>query len=304
MAYNGAGSLFALGMRLTRLSPTGAPLVGPENSYRTDALIQAELGLEYEDGEEIIQKNGAGLVCLTYKAPDSLKRGTISALQLCTPDPNVLAFVTGGTVIENVAGAQIGYQAPEVGTDPNPNGISIELWTRAIIDGAYAGYFRWVVPRAFLRPAGSWTLSGADPLVPEFEGFCTQNVAWGDGPRNDFLFPSERVWQFVQESSVPVLTPGFVPVLGELTTTSVAALPASAPLDLSNGDTVQATAAATMSDLSVRDVTQTALWVSSAPAVATVTEDGFISPVSVGTSNVTATYGGQVSNNVAVTVTA
>ena len=87
--YDGAGSLFALGIRVTKLGPTGAPLPGARNSYVSDALVQAQLGLEYEDGDEIVQKNGAGLVCLTYKAPDSLKRGTIEGLQICQPDPNI-----------------------------------------------------------------------------------------------------------------------------------------------------------------------------------------------------------------------
>jgi len=32
---------------------------------------------EYEDGDEITEKNAAGEVCVTYKAPDTLKRATM-----------------------------------------------------------------------------------------------------------------------------------------------------------------------------------------------------------------------------------
>lgn len=305
MAYNGAGSLFALGMRFTKLAANGAPLLGADNAYQTDALVQMQFGLEYEEGEEIIQRNGAGRICLTYKAPDSLKRATISGVQFCTPDPNVLEFLIGGEVIEDGSGNQIGYRAPEVGSEPTPNGVSLELWTRAIIEGAYTGYFRWVFPRVYLRPSGDWTASGSDALVPEFEGFGTQNANWGDGPTNDWDFESDRVWQYIQTDDFPITGPEFITVQTELTVTTLVVTPATANLDLSNQQTQQLTAVATMSDSSTRDVTTWAntVWASDATAVATVSEDGLVTPVSVGTANVTATYGAQ-SDTCAVTVVA
>lgn len=305
MAYNGAGSLFALGMRLTKLAPNGSPLVGADNSYQTDALVQMQFGLEYEEGEEIIQRNGAGRICLTYKAPDSLKRATISGLQVCTPDPNVLEFLIGGEIIEDGDGNQIGYRAPEVGSEPTPDGISIELWTRAIIEGAYSGYFRWVFPRVFLRPSGDWTASGSDPLVPEFEGFGTQNANWGDGPTNDWDYESDRVWQYVQTDAFPIEGAEFVAVANELTVTTLAVTPATDNLDLSNAETSQLTAIATMSDASTRDVTTWAgtVWASDDVTKATVTADGLVTPVGIGTANVSATYGAQT-DLCAVTVVA
>lgn len=297
--YNGAGSLFALGMRVTKLDDTGSPLVGPRNSYTTDALIQAQLGLEYEDGDEIIQKNGAGLICLTYKANDSLKRGTISGLQVCTPDPNILQFMVGGRVLERGA-AQVGYQAPEVGSDPNPNGFSLELWTRAVIDGAFAGYFWWVVPRAQLRPSGDWTLSGADPLVPEFEGTCTQNPNWLDGPNNDWEFNSERVWQFVQTATIPNLTPDFHPVTANVVVASIDLTPTTNPLAV--GATAQLVTTATLTPPGSKIVTNAATYTSSDVTKATVNSGGLVTAVAVGTATITATYGG-FTDTATVTVT-
>lgn len=222
MAYDGSGTLFAMGTRITKLDANGAPLVGASNAYVTDALVKVELGLEYEDGEEITQKNGAGIICVSYQAPSSLKRGTVAGFQFCTPDPNVLSFIIGGTVLNDSATPtpnQIGYAAPEVGTDPVPNGVALEFWTRAITGGAFASanpYFHWLVPRAFLRPSGNWSLSGEDPTVPEFEGFSTQNANWGDGPVGDWDYTGgfgSRVWQFVREATIPDLSPAFVEVL-------------------------------------------------------------------------------------------
>lgn len=316
--YDSAGSLFALGVRLTKLDALGAPLVGANNCYVTDSLVNVSIGLEYEDGTEIVQKSGSGRVCLTYKAPDTLKRGTISDFQVCSPDPNVLEFAIGGNVIStggagtaevqtvtitgvptggtftlsldgevtapidfdavaadvqsalvalpnvgvgnatvtgtgpftvtfavalgnvpqmigngsgltggtapavNVATTtpgnnltDIGYRAPQVGAEANPNGVGLEFWTRAIDEGAYAAqlpFFHWVLPRAQLRPSDNWTLSGEDPLLPGFEGTCTQSQNWGNGPADDWPYESDRVWQFARVASLPDLTPGFVTV--------------------------------------------------------------------------------------------
>jgi hypothetical protein len=316
--YDGSGSLFALGMRLTKLDDTGAPLVGTNTCYTTEALVQSSIGLEYEEGDEITQRAGSGRICLSYRAPDSLMRGTISDMSVCSPDPNVLQFLIGGdvigtggsgtaevqtvtitgvptggtftlnydgqvtapidfdalaadvqaalealpnlepgdvtvlgtgpytvtfaaalgdvpqlvgngagltggtapavTVTTNTPGdnlTDIGYRAPQVGIDPNPNGLSIEFWTRAIQDGAFAAtlpYFHWVLPRAFVRPSDAWALSGEDPLLPGFEGFCTQNANWGSGPADDWPYQSDRVWQFARVAAIPDLSGGFVAV--------------------------------------------------------------------------------------------
>jgi hypothetical protein len=316
--YDGSGSLFALGMRLTKLDDTGAPLTGLATSYTTEALVAASIGLQYEEGTEIIRRAGSGRICLSYRAPDSLKRGTISDLSICSPDPNVLQFMIGGDVIGtggsgtaevqtvsltgtptggtftltyldettaaidydatalemqtaleglpsvepgdltvtgtgpwtvtftaaqgdveqmtasgagltggvapavNVVTAtpgdnltDIGYRAPEVGVDPNPNGISIELWSRAVQDGAFAAelpYFHWTLPRSYVRPSDAWALSGEDPMLPAFEGYCNQNKNWGTGPADDWPYESDRVWQFVRVAAIPDLSQGFVAV--------------------------------------------------------------------------------------------
>lgn len=220
--YDGAGSLFGLGMRVTRLDEAGAPLPGANNAYVTDSLVKLDVGLEYDEADEIVQKNGAGRICVSYKAPDSLKRGTIEELQVCTPDPNLLSFCMGGEVIEDPtapAGARaIGYKAPEVGVDPMPNGVGVEVWTRAVIGGAYAGtlpYFQWIIPRAFLRPSSGMTISGEDAMVPEFGGFSTQSTGWGEGPDglldNDVLV-ADRVWQYLRVAQLPDLDPAFITI--------------------------------------------------------------------------------------------
>lgn len=318
--YDNAGSVYAIGTRFTRLDEDGSPLVGVGNAYTSRSIVTAGLGLEYTDGEEISQANGAGQICVAFRAPDTLVRGTISGLQFCGPDPHILSFLIGGTIIERAATAEvqtititgtptggtftlgfdgettgaldfdftnveidtalealtnlapgdvtvtggpgpgtpwvvtfnsalgdvpvmtlvnnsltggvaptvtittgtpgssltaIGYRAPEVGGDPLPNGVSIELWSRAVQEGAYASelpYIHWVLARAHVRPSDNLNLSGEDAMTPTFEGFSTQNKNWGSGPEGDWPYGSDRVWQYARVATVPDFTRGPIAV--------------------------------------------------------------------------------------------
>lgn len=97
--YDGAGTLFALGMRLTKLDAAGAPMTGTNTCYVTDSLIQIAPGLAFTENEAITQINGRGQPCVSYQAPDTLLNGTLDPIQVCTPDPNIMEFLIGGAVI-------------------------------------------------------------------------------------------------------------------------------------------------------------------------------------------------------------
>lgn len=74
-----------------------------------------------------------------------------------------------------------------------------------------------------------------------------------------------------------------------VTLTSVAVSPATKALAV--GDYAPLSAIATYSDASTKDVTAAAVWTSATPAKATV-DRGYVKGVAVGTSDVTATFGG------------
>jgi hypothetical protein len=219
--YDGSGTLFALGLRVTKLDGTGLPLVGSSNCYCTEALVKIELGLEYEDAKEVTQLNGQGIACVNYQAPFTLKRGTISGLQVCQPDPVLLQFLLGGDVITDAATPTpniIGYRAPQVGVEENANGVSVEAWSRAVLGSAYAHtlpFLHWVIPQAYFTPSGTWALAADAAMLPEMEGWCQQDPAWGSGPLNDFESPSDRVWQYVREATMPDLSVGYTAVIAQ-----------------------------------------------------------------------------------------
>lgn len=99
MTYDGAGQLHALGVRLTRLDATGAPLVGAGNCYTTESLVRIGVGQTYSEPDPVELLNGAGKTCVYFQASPVLLGGTIEEFRFCLPDPYVLQFATGGEVI-------------------------------------------------------------------------------------------------------------------------------------------------------------------------------------------------------------
>lgn len=322
MAYDGAGMLHALGLRITKLDAAGAPLTGAGNCYTTESLVRIGFGQTYSEPDAVELVNGAGRTCVYYQASAVLLGGTVEELRFCTPDPYVLQFMQGGDVITaggtnevqtitvtgvptggtftltyagqttgsiaynaaatavktalaalsnlsasditttggalpgspvvvtftgSLAGTNVaqmtatasltggtspavtvttttpgvvgatatGFQAPEVNTDSNPNGVAIEAWSHAILDNAFAPslpYVHWVIPRAKLKPSEALALGADDPTQPVFEGTTEQNYEFGAGPLDDITFATGRVWAFNRESTIPDLSQGLVEV--------------------------------------------------------------------------------------------
>lgn len=93
-----AASVQGAAIRVTRLSASGALLTGDLDSYTTSAFMRMSFTPEYEDGEEITEKAADGTVCVSYKAPDRLKRVTME-LAICEPDPELTALLAGGVLL-------------------------------------------------------------------------------------------------------------------------------------------------------------------------------------------------------------
>jgi predicted outer membrane repeat protein len=93
-----AASVQGAAIRVTRLSAAGGLLNGALDSYTTSAFIRMSFTPEYEDGEEITEKAADGTVCVSYKAPDRLKRATME-LAICEPDPELSALLAGGVLL-------------------------------------------------------------------------------------------------------------------------------------------------------------------------------------------------------------
>jgi hypothetical protein len=198
--------LAACRMRITNLDADGSPTVGSGNLYVTDAMVSVAFSHVYEDGDEIAEKNACGAVALNYKGDDSLKWGTIT-IQLAAPDPYLQAILSNGSVLTDPP--LVGFASPDIGT-LSTAGISIEVWTKRILNGVLdpdAPYAWWVYPLVRnLRP-GDHTHENAG-LKPTYSGQAFENANWGDGPINDFPVASTQMYQWIEATTLPALSAG------------------------------------------------------------------------------------------------
>ena len=205
MAQDNASSVAGMAIRLTRLSADGTLVVGPSASYVTKKFVSLGFTPEYETGDEFTTKAADGSVCVTWKAPDTLKRVTLS-IALCNPDPEFTEMIAGGTLLSS-GGTSVGYKAPLVGVDATPNGVAIEVWSIANVAGRQASvnpYWQWVFPYAQMHLAGERAIQN-DLLATSFEGWGVGNVGFGDGP-------AAPLWPFASDSPVAYARTTTIPV--------------------------------------------------------------------------------------------
>jgi hypothetical protein len=251
-----AASIQGVSIRVTRLDASGNLLNEDGDSYTTSGFLRLSFTPEYEEGDEITEKGADGTVCVTYKAPDTLKRITME-LAICEPDPELTQLISGGLLLRKNLGTfaspdrkSIGWSSPATGDDPAGNGVAIETWSHAIIDGKKAAtlpYFHWVFPYAKLRQSGDRVIENG-LLATTFEGYGLGNVNFSSGLDERWEFPiaTERPYSYARSSWAPTGRKGFYTWHGDLSaavnnvarTGSTATLTTAAAHNFAEGDTV------------------------------------------------------------------
>lgn len=109
----------------------------------------------------------------------------------------------------------IGGQAPPLGVYPAHynNGVSVEVWTKAILGGSQAPWLPW---HWWVLPWTTWQIGeraaeNADMKHP-FNGMSIENPSWGRGPMNDwpaYATPVSRAWSHVRSASIPTPASGY-----------------------------------------------------------------------------------------------
>jgi hypothetical protein len=210
-----AASIQGVSIRVTRLDAAGNLLNGAGDSYTTSAFMRVSFTPEYEEGDEITEKSANGTVCVTYKAPDTLKRITME-LAICEPDSELSQLLSGGLLLRKTVDGvvkSVGWAAPGVGDDPAGNGVAIEAWSHAVKDGKRASvlpYFHWVFPYAKLRQSGDRVIENG-MLATTFEGYGLGNRNFESGVDGRWEFPvaAERPYSYARTSWAPVGLQGF-----------------------------------------------------------------------------------------------
>ena len=247
-----AASIQGVSIRVTRLDASGTLLNEPGDSYTTSAFMRLSFTPEYEEGDEITEKGANGAVCVTYKSPDTLKRITME-LAICEPDPELTQLISGGLLLRKNLGTyaspdrkSIGWSSPATGDDPAGNGVAIECWSHAIIDGKKAAslpYFHWVFPYAKLRLSGDRVIENG-LLANTFEGYGLGNTAFSSGLDERWEFPTatERPYSYARSSWAPTGRKGFYRWHGEIskTVSNVARTSATATITTSTAHSFEA----------------------------------------------------------------
>lgn len=222
-----AASIQGVSIRVTRLDAAGNLLNSPGDSYTTSAFMRLSFTPEYEEGDEIVEKSANGIICVSYKAPDTLKRVTME-VAICEPDPELSQLMSGGLLLRKNLGTfaapdrkSIGWAAPAVGDDPAGNGVAIEVWSFAVKDGKRAAtlpYFHWVFPFCRLRQSGDRVIENG-MMASTFEGYALGNATFGNGLDDRWEFPvaTERPYSYARGSWAPTGLKGFYEWHGDLT---------------------------------------------------------------------------------------
>lgn len=210
MAEQCLAQIQACALRITRLDAAGVPNPGADNMIVTGDLTELGVTAVYEDGDEFTVKNACGDLCVNFKGDDQFKRLDIT-LGLCKPSPSTQELLGGGTYLD-VAG-QVGYSMPRIGVVDNPNGVSIELWSKNVdADGSLDAEFpyEWyMLPRVKVR-WGNRTFNNG-PITIAFQGQAVENPNWYDGPENDWPDPANSVaaLNHIQTDSLPAILCGY-----------------------------------------------------------------------------------------------
>jgi hypothetical protein len=204
MAQDYAASVQGVAIRVTELNETGGLVTG---SYTSKSFIRVSFTPEYEEGDEITEKNADGTVCITFKAPDTLKRATME-IAVCDPDPILSAMLSGGVVLAGGTAPNVeplGWASAQVGEDPSGNGVAVEVWSRAIVDGKPANpnpYFHWVFPYVKTRLSGDRVIENG-LLANTYEGFGVGNSEFGSGP--DETTDAGTAWRWPDVTDRPYM---------------------------------------------------------------------------------------------------
>jgi hypothetical protein len=214
-----AASVQGVALRVTRLDSVGNLMTGPMDSYTTSSFIRLSFTPEYEEGDEITEKAADGTVCVSFKAPDTLKRTTME-IAICDPDPEFTALVSGGLLLtkQTESGDQsttqsVGWAAAQVGEDPSRDGVAVEVWSYAVQNGKKAAvlpYYHWVFPYVKVRQSGDRVIENG-LLANTFEGFGLGNSNFADGPDGRWEWPSvaDRPYMFARADWAPIGYKGF-----------------------------------------------------------------------------------------------
>lgn len=217
--YDKARSVNGVALRVSRLNSEGEILPGDNSVYTQKSFMSFSWTPEYEEGEEITEKNADGSICYSSQDPSTLKRVTLS-LSICSPHPELEQLLVGGDVLYadgGDSGEVMGYAAPEAGATYNDDGIAIEAWSKAMDSNGKPAtpnrYYHWVFPFGNFTRTGEGVMENG-LMTHEFEGWATGNAGLRES-LTDWDFTTASPYQYARTNTAPVDVDGWTPVGGD-----------------------------------------------------------------------------------------
>lgn len=119
-------------LRGTRIRATVVSACGAPNAPETAAsqatssgFISVAVSPQYEDGDEFVQKNANGDLCINDRSCDVFKRHNLT-ITLCGVDPDLMGIITGNPAEVSGAGINVGFRTR---TGLPCNDFAFELWS-------------------------------------------------------------------------------------------------------------------------------------------------------------------------------
>jgi hypothetical protein len=140
---------------------------------------------------------------------------TSTTISFAKTNADITSAAASGTVTGPTTVA--GWAAPTSGVESTPNGVGLEVWSRAIVGGKIAQvnpFWRWIFPYAQMKLDGTRTLENG-MMANTFAGWGLGNAAFGDGPQNDWPYSSDRAYQYARAASFPTGINGYQTVLAD-----------------------------------------------------------------------------------------
>lgn len=170
-------------VRITELT-CGTPVTGNAVAV-SEGIITVAFEADIEDGDEFVQKNAAGQLCINKKSPDALKRFNLT-IDWCNVDPTLFDIIMN--VSTELSGTDVVGWRDEIGA--NTREWALELWTGlSDVDDCDAGSGEWgyiLIPRITGSMYGDYSV-GNEVVNFQTTGYTLGQPStggWGFGPYN------------------------------------------------------------------------------------------------------------------------
>jgi hypothetical protein len=196
-------------MRVSRLAADGTTPAAASNMIVTDGLVSLAWEPEILSGEEIQVPNACGKNVVDYKDDDRIRRLNLT-MGLAYPDVELLEMIANALLV-TATGNSVGFALPLLNTAIAGNGVALELFSKAIVNGRQAVALPWW--QTVLPITKNWRFEGGEfsnaAYTPSLVGIALENVGFGNGPDNGWTGPADRVLASKRVAAIPTVVCGY-----------------------------------------------------------------------------------------------